>query len=109
MSKSKKDVIPHDPKLYWEAGVHCFKRLDSGLEIGVIRMLFTWDLCYNINPNSMCQFYDYRYMYATEGEAVEACVKWDGEGHPLGNWIKRKGGGPDLDNPDYKPNDNSLG
>ena len=58
------------------------------------------------NPNSMCDFYDYRYMYATEGEAVEACVKWDGEGHPPGNWIKRKGGGPDLDNPNYKSNDN---
>ena len=102
MSKSKKDVIPHDPKLYWEAGVHCFKRLDSGLEIGVIRMLFTWDLCYNINPNSMCQFYDYRYMYAKEMEAVEALVHWDGNGHPPGNWIKRKGNGPEISNPKYK-------
>ena len=99
----------HDPSLYWEAGVHMFKRLHSGLEIGIIKMLFTWDLCHNINPNSMCQFYDYRYMYATEMEAVEALVHWDGNGHPPGNWIKRKGNGPDLDNPNYKPEDAAIG
>ena len=95
-----------NPYLYMEAGFHCVKQLESGLEIGVIKMLFTWDLCYNINPNSMTQVYEYRYAYETEGEAVEALVHWDGEGHPPGNWIKRKGGGPDFDNPNYKSNDN---
>ena len=98
----------HPPLTYLEASFHMLKRLDSGLEIGVMKMLFTWDLCYNINPDSMFDAYDYRYMYETEGEAVKACVLWDGDGHPPGNWIKRKGGGPDLDNPDYKPNDNSM-
>ena len=98
----------YNPKLYMEAGFYFVKALDSGLEIGIIRMLFTWDLCYNINPNSMYQFYDYRYMYATEMEAVEALVHWDGNGHPPGNWIKRKGNGPDLDNPNYKPEDAAI-
>ena len=96
----------YDPKLYIEAGVHIVKRLDSGIEIAVIKMLFTWDLCYNINPNSMSDFYECRYMYATEGEAVEACIKWDGEGYPPGNWIKRKGIYPEISNPNYKSNDN---
>ena len=98
----------HPPLAYLEAGFHMLGRLDNGIEIAVIKMLFTWDLCYNINPDSMFDAYDYRYMYETEGEAVKACVLWDGDGHPPGNWIKRKGGGPDLDNPDYKPNDNSM-
>ena len=96
----------YDPKLYIEAGVHIVKRLDSGIEIAVIKMLFTWDLCYNIDPNSMSDFYECRYMYATEGEAVEACIKWDGEGYPPGNWIKRKGIYPEISNPNYKSNDN---
>ena len=98
----------YDPKLYMEAGFYFVRRLDSGLEIGVMKMLFTWDLCFNINPKSMFGAYEYRYMYETEGEAVMACVLWDGEGHPPGNWIKRKGGGPDLDNPNYKPEDAAI-
>ena len=92
----------YNPKLYMEAGFYFVKALDSGLEIGIIKMLFTWDLCFNINPKSMTQVYECRYMYETAGEAFEACSAWDGSGHPPGKWIKRKGGGPDLDNPNYK-------
>ena len=110
MNKPKYDPnLYYDPKLYMEAGYHCVKRLSNGLEIAVIKMLFTWDLCYNIDPSSMFDAYECRYMYATEGEAVEACIKWDGAGHPPGNWIKRKGNGPDLDNPNYKPEDAAIG
>ena len=94
--------LNNDPKLYMEAGFHCFRRLDNGIEIAVIKMLFTWDLCYNINPNSMFDAYEYRYMYESEMEAVEACVLWDGEGHPPGNWIKRKGIDPEISNPNFK-------
>ena len=85
-----------------QAGFYFVKPLDSGLEIGVIKMLFTWDLCININPNSMFDAYEYRYMYETAGEAVEACSQWDGEGHPPGKWIKRKGIYPEISNPKYK-------
>ena len=92
-----------NPYLYMEAGFHYVKQVDNRLEIGVIKMLFTWDLCYNINPNSMSDIYEYRYMYETEGEAVMACVLWDGEGHPPGNWIKRKGIHPEISNPNFKP------
>ena len=95
----------YDPKLYREAGFYFWRRLDSGIEIGIIRMLFTWDLCYNINPKSMFDAYEYRYAYETEGEAVEACVLWDGEGHPPGNWIKRKGIYPEISNPNFKTNE----
>ena len=92
----------YDSKLYREAGFYFVKRLDSGIEIGVIKMLFTWDLCYNINPKSMTDVYEYRYMYETAGEAVEACSQWDGNGHPPGNWIKRKGRWPEISNLNYK-------
>ena len=106
MNQPKYEIFENSPPyLYTEAGFHIFKRFESGLEIGVIKMLFTWDLCYNINPNSMFDLYEYRYMYATEGEAVKACVLWDGEGHPPGNWIKRKGGGPEISNPNFKTNE----
>ena len=121
MSKPKYEwFINSEPYLYEEAGFTSVKRLDSGLEIGVIKMLFTWDLCCNINPDNMFDAYEYRYSYATEYEAVEALLMWDGDGHPPGNWIKRqeieygmndvrvtyKSGGPEISNPNYKSNDN---
>ena len=92
----------YHPSLYMEAGFYFVKRLDSGLEIGIIKMLFTWDLCYNINPNSMSDIYECRYMYETAGEAVEACSTWDGDGHPPGRWIKRQGIYPEISNPNFK-------
>ena len=95
----------YDLKLYMEAGFCLVRRLDSGLEIGIMRMLFTWDLCFNINPNSMSDIYECRYMYETAGEAVEACSTWDGDGHPPGKWIKRKGIYPEISNPNFKTNE----
>lgn len=43
--------------------------------------------------------YRYRYCYPTLLDAMSAFNDWDGCGHPPGNWIKRKGEGGDLPNP----------
>ena len=43
--------------------------------------------------------YAYRYCYESLVEAEYAIENWDGEGHPPGMWIKRKGLGGDLPNP----------
>lgn len=45
--------------------------------------------------------YEGRYCYHTLAEAREAFNTWDGNGHPPGNWIKAKGFGEDIINPNY--------
>lgn len=43
-----------------------------------------------------------RYCYEHAHEARAALVAWDGVGHPPGPWIKCKGYGIDLLNPELK-------
>jgi hypothetical protein len=45
----------------------------------------------------------YRYCYENEAflDAKLAIILWNGEGHPPGPWIKRKGLGEDLINIEY--------
>ena len=62
------------------------------------QMCFTTGLFCKINPFN----YAYRYCYHSLAEARDAIETWDGEGHPPGNWIKRKGQGDDLPNPNYE-------
>lgn len=59
-------------------------------------MMFTVGLACGIGAIS----YRYRYCYPTASEARHALKVWDGKGHPPGSWIKRKGEGGDLINPD---------
>lgn len=42
----------------------------------------------------------YRYCYSTASEARKALKDWNGIGHPPGYWIKRKGEGGDIINPE---------
>ena len=47
--------------------------------------------------------YKYRYCYPNHSEAKPSLDKWnDINEHPSGNWIKRKGEGGDLTNPNYE-------
>ncbi len=62
-------------------------------------MAFTVGLFYNADE----QGYQARYCYHTLAEAREAFNTWDGTEHPPGNWIKRKGDGRDICNPNYVP------
>lgn len=46
--------------------------------------------------------YRLRYCYEHRSEAQAAIKAWDGLGHPPGPWIKCKGGGVDLLNPNLR-------
>lgn len=46
--------------------------------------------------------YQRRYCYEHRADAQAALVAWDGRGHPSGPWIKCKGAGIDLLNPDFR-------
>lgn len=65
-------------------------------------MAYTVRLFYNADSHG----YQACYCYHTLEEAREAFNTWDGNGHPAGNWIKRKGDGHDISNPDYIPTTN---
>lgn len=45
--------------------------------------------------------YQRRYCYEHHADAQAALLAWDGHEHPSGPWIKCKGGGVDLLNPDF--------
>lgn len=46
--------------------------------------------------------YQRRYCYEHQADAQAALAAWDGCEHPLGPWIKCKGAGIDLLNPNFR-------
>ena len=46
--------------------------------------------------------YERRYCFEHMEDARAALAEWDGKGHPGGPWIKCKGAGIDLLNPDFR-------
>lgn len=66
---------------------------------GLQQMLFTVGLFCHLDRTG----YKYRYCYPTLLDANAAIQEWDGEGHPPGPWIKRKGQGGDMPNPELPP------
>lgn len=67
----------------------------NGKICALFRFIFTIGLVVDCNEHG----YKYRYCYENAMDAKKALEEWDGEGHPLGDWIKRKGEGGDLINP----------
>ena len=68
-----------------------------------MRMAYTYALCVNISTDISDLPYDYRYCYGNLTDCLVDFHRWDGKGHPEGNWIKRKGAFlEDLRNPDYE-------
>lgn len=45
--------------------------------------------------------YHRRYCYEHRADATAALANWDGREHPPGPWIKCKGGGIELINPEF--------
>lgn len=76
---------------------HCRVVPGRGI-VGVARFLFTHGLIVGITADR----YDHRYCYGREDEAIAALEAWDGEGHPPGPWLKRKGLDPEINNPSFK-------
>ena len=65
------------------------RQLDSGVWIGVRKMLVTWALIVGIDAQGN---YRSRYCYEQYHDAVEALQTWDGDGDPPGPWLKQKPG-----------------
>lgn len=64
---------------------------------GILKFNFTWGLMVGL---SSCG-YERRYCFEDATDAAAALKQWDGDGHPAGPWIKCKGAGIDLFNPNY--------
>ena len=76
-------------------------KLINGEWCGLLRFIYTVGLVVGINEYG----YKYRYCYHSMKEANEALVNYDDITiAPAGNWIKRKGEGGDLTNPNYEIN-----
>lgn len=62
------------------------------------KMLYTWAIVVGLTAEG----YERRYCYEHEADARAALGAWHGEGHPGGPWIKCKGVGIDLLNPELR-------
>ncbi len=70
----------------------------AGKLCGLMKSMFTWALCVGIDAEG----YERRYCYEHEADAHAALEAWDGTGHPGGPWIKVKGAGIDMLNPEME-------
>jgi hypothetical protein len=68
----------------------------NGLICGLYRYIFTIGLVVGLDEYG----YKYRYCYENRIDAIVDIAEWDGKGHPSGDWIKRKGEGGDISNPE---------
>lgn len=68
----------------------------NGVLCGLQQMNFTYGLIVKLTWFG----YSHRYCYEHKEDALEALNSWDGSGHPAGPWIKMKGLGVDLLNPE---------
>jgi hypothetical protein len=80
-----------------ENGYEQCRQLSDGRWIGLYRMMYTVGLFVGLDEYG----YSHRYCYDTYSEAKEDVLLWDGKNDPPGNWIKRKGLGTDLSNPNF--------
>lgn len=69
----------------------------QGRLCGIRQFNYTTALVVGLDPTG----YHLRYCYEHRSDAQAAIEVWDGRGHPPGPWIKCKGGGVDLLNPDF--------
>ncbi|AEF88820.1 hypothetical protein DelCs14_1795 [Delftia sp. Cs1-4] len=70
----------------------------GGVFCGVRRFNFTFGIVVGL----AWEGYERRYCYEYEQDALAELGVWDGEAHPCGPWIKCKGAGIDLLNPELR-------
>lgn len=70
----------------------------GGKLCGLSKFMFTTGLVVGLDQHG----YELRYCYENEAEARAALQSWQGIGHPCGPWIKAKGLGTDLLNPELQ-------
>lgn len=74
-----------------------FKYIENVGLCAINRFMFTHGLLVDLSTIG----YDRRYCFHSYEEALNSLNNWDGKDHPSGNWIKAKGLGIDLINPNY--------
>lgn len=84
----------------WKAYYEYIREIPGQGTVALQPMLFTVGLFCHLQENF--PHYRYRYCYESFPEALWALKKWDGTGHPPGNWLKRKGEGGDLRHPNHR-------
>ena len=70
--------------------------LNQGL-CGLFNFIYTVGLVCFIDEHG----YVYRYCYEQRQDAIDDINIWNGDNHPSGNWLKRKGINGDLRNENY--------
>lgn len=73
-------------------------RVIAGKYCGLCRFIYTTGLVVGLNAAG----YERRYCYENFADAASALAEWTGVNHPSGPWIKRKGEGGDLLNPNLE-------
>lgn len=84
-----RDLDPKEP-------IHPDAREIAGRVCSVQRFLFTWGLMVGVTSLG----HALRYCYEHEEDARAALATWDGREHPPGPWIKCKGTGVEMLNPE---------
>lgn len=74
-----------------------FKEMPDGSLCALLQFTFTWGLMVGLTEFG----YARRYCFEHFQDAYAALQSWDGQGHPGGNWIKCKGLGVDMLNPNF--------
>lgn len=78
----------------WEDYYQHLREIPNQGVCGIAPMLFTIGLFCNLSDVG----YSYRYCYENYVDAFDALQNWNGEEHPPGPWIKRKGDGGEIRN-----------
>lgn len=78
-----------------DEGYSPIRMLPDGRVIGVRKMMFTFGLFVGLDARG----YSHRYCYESRNDALRALETWNGEVHPSGPWIVRKGIGEDIQGP----------
>lgn len=73
------------------------RRLPTGELAGLTHFAFTTAIVVGIDEHG----YRIRYCYPNSSDAAAAFESYTGESHPSGMWVKAKGRGIDLLNPDW--------
>ena len=79
-----------------ENGYLCIREIPGKGICCLYRFIYTTGLVINCTRIG----YDGRYCYSSFADAKSALLKWDGVGHPPGEWIKYKGKGGELSKKD---------
>lgn len=68
-------------------GYRYVRQMKNGKWIGLNKQIYTTRLVVGLDITG----YDYGYCYALYDDAVKAIQQYEGEGDPIGPWIKLKG------------------